>query len=349
MFHLLNLLGVFLHVMFVSSSHWHTTSSTLCVSSALGFSFNMTKRNPFFAGIDSPRAPTSVQRGHLQLEGQSSSGATSSGHRPQPSTAMGTLPQHPHHGIEHRGSSSQTHHYGYTSAAPSVPLPDTSAHHLHEEAYPLQAEIEQQHRVLHTHIFKEVISPHQTGVNRLMVTEVDSFGVQRNRQPEFFFNGIVGHIRADRHGWINSWEQSTQLANYWRRHFNIPEVNNENNSWQHHQQPSDNADRPEESQESTPKSKMEDDDFTAANVGTASAPSQIHQLATVLWNILNNDRESNAAIHEKLENPGDDLSTNRVQVFTAADLAHLASHLALTTQVLAQQAQDMEELSEIDD
>ena len=44
-----------------------------------------------------------------------------------------------------------------------------------------------------------------------------------NRQPEFFFNGIVGHIRADRYGWIDSWEQSTQLANYWRRHFNIPE------------------------------------------------------------------------------------------------------------------------------
>jgi hypothetical protein len=100
---------------------------------------------------------------------------------------------------------------------------------------------------------------------------------------------------------------------------------------------------------STPQSKMEDDDSTAANVGTASAPSQIHQLDTVLWNILNNDRESNAAILEKLENPGDDLSTNPVQVFTAADLAHLASHLALTTQVLAQQAQDMEESSEIDD
>ena len=248
MLHLLNLLG-FLYDMFVSSSHWHTTSSTLCYSSALGFSFNMTTRDSFFAGIDSISSGTDEHA--TSSSPTRGSGATSSGHRPQPSTAMGTLPQHPHHGIDHRGSSSQTHHYGYTSAAPSVPLPDTSAHHLHEEAYPLQAEIEQQHRVLHTHIFKEVISPHQTGINRLMVTEVDCFGVQRNRQPEFFFNGIVGHIRADRHGWINSWEQSTQLANYWRRHFNIPEVNNENNSWQHHQQPSDNADRPEESQVNT--------------------------------------------------------------------------------------------------
>jgi hypothetical protein len=66
-------------------------------------------------------------------------------------------------------------------------------------------------------------------------------------------------------------------------------------------------------------------------------------------NILNNDRESNAAILEKLENPGDDLGANPVQVFTAADLAHLASHLAQTTQALAQQAQDMEDLSDIDD
>ena len=182
-----------------------------------------------------------------------------------------------------------------------------------------------------------------------MVTEVDRSGVKRNRQPEFFFNEIVGHIRADRRGWINSWEQSTQLANYWRRHFNIPEVHHEHDSWQPHPQTSDNADQLDESQESIPGSGMDDTDSIAANVGTASVPSQTHQLAAVLWDILNNDRDSNAAILEKLENPGDDLSTNPVQVFTATDLAHLASHLALTTHVLSQQAQNMEELSEIDD
>ena len=131
--------------------------------------------------------------------------------------------------------------------------------------------------------------------------------MKRNRQPEFFFNGIVGHIRADRHGWINSWEQSTQLANYWRRHFNIPEVHHEHDSWQHHPQTSDNADQLDESQESIPGSGMDDTDSIAANVCTASVPSQIHQLAAVLWDILNNDRDSNAAILEKLENPGDDL------------------------------------------
>ena len=117
-----------------------------------------------------------------------------------------------------------------------------------------------------------------------MVTEVDCFGVKRNRQPEFFFNGIVGHIRADRHGWINSWEQSTQLANYWRRHFNIPEVNNENNSWQHYQQPSDNADRPEESQESIPESEMDDTvRFTSwpQSYGTSSTMTETPMLRSL--------------------------------------------------------------------
>ena len=218
-----------------------------------------------------------------------------------------------------------------------------------EEAYPLQTEIEQQHRTLHTHIFIEVRSPHQPEVGRLMVTEVDCYGVRRNRQPEFFFNGIVGHIRADRHGWIDSWEQSTQLANYWRRHFNIPEIHHEQHSWRHHSQESDNADHPEGSLESLQGSGMDDTDSITANAGAASVPSQIHQLAAVLWDILNNDRDSNAAILERLENPGDDLSSNPVQVFTAADLAHLASHLAQTTHVLSQQAQRMEELSDIDD
>ena len=182
-----------------------------------------------------------------------------------------------------------------------------------------------------------------------MVTEVDCHGAQRNRQPEFFFNGIVGHIRADRYGWIDSWQQSTYLANYWRRHFNIPEVEYEPYSWHHHPQSPDNADQPDQNQESLPGSEMDETDSIIANVAVASVPSQIHQLASVLWDILNNDRESNAAILENLENPGDDLSTNPVQVFSATDLAHLTSHLAVTTQVLSQQTATMEALSDIDD
>ena len=68
---------------------------------------------------------------------------------------------------------------------------------------------------------------------------------------------------------------------------------------------------------------MEDSESINVNIGNRSVPSQIHQLATVLYNIPNSDRESNAAILEKLENPDDDLSVSPIQVFTAADLAHM--------------------------
>jgi len=63
-----------------------------------------------------------------------------------------------------------------------------------------------------------------------MVTEVDRWGVERNRQPDFFLNGIVGHVRSDDGGNINSWDQATRLANYWRRFYTIPEVHDENTS-----------------------------------------------------------------------------------------------------------------------
>ena len=96
-------------------------------------------------------------------------------------------------------------------------------------------------------------------LRRLMVTEVDRYGVHRNRQPEFFFNGIIGHIRADQNGWIDSWEQATQLANYWRRHFQIPEVHPDGN-WYQYPQESNSANQAGESQESLPGSDMEDTD-----------------------------------------------------------------------------------------
>jgi len=82
---------------------------------------------------------------------------------------------------------------------------------------------------------------------------------------------------------------------------------------------------------------MEDSAPINANIGTL----QIHQLAAVLFDILS-DREANAAILEKLENPQDDLNTSPIQVFLAEDLAHRPSHLATTSQTLARHAQHLE-------
>ena len=94
---------------------------------------------------------------------------------------------------------------------------------------------------------------------------------------------------------------------------------------------------------------MDDTDSIAANVDITPPPVQIQQLATFFWNILSNDRDANMAILERLEDPDDDLTRHPVQIFSAADLAHLASHLAESTRTLSDQALRMEALSDISD
>ena len=91
---------------------------------------------------------------------------------------------------------------------------------------------------------------------------------------------------------------------------------------------------------------MDDTDSIAANVDITPPPVQIQQLATFFWNILNNDRDANMAILERLEDPDDDLSRHPVEIFSAADLAHLASHLAESTRTLSDQARRMEAFSD---
>ena len=92
---------------------------------------------------------------------------------------------------------------------------------------------------------------------------------------------------------------------------------------------------------------MEDTDSVTAQVDINPPPAQIHQLATLLWNILNTDREANQAILERLEETEADLQRHPVQIFAAGDLAHLASHLAKTTRTLMNQAYQMEAISDL--
>ena len=145
--------------------------------------------------------PSFPRRRQLVFEARRDSGAASS------EGASSTSHTNPSWDLAHSRTENpgEPQHFGYAATIPSVP-------------YPLQSELSQNHRVLHTHIFKEVISPPETGrPNRLMITEVDCYGVERNRQAEFFFNGIVGHVRSYDGGRINSWDEATRLANYWRR------------------------------------------------------------------------------------------------------------------------------------
>jgi hypothetical protein len=57
-----------------------------------------------------------------------------------------------------------------------------------------------------------------------MITEVNNQGTERNRQPEFFFNGMIGHVRPRGGGYVDSWAEATRLSNYWRRFYNIDQV-----------------------------------------------------------------------------------------------------------------------------
>ena len=311
--------------------------SYLITSSALGSSCTMTKRDSSFAGITYPSSSMSMprrlswrSRGH----GQSSSTAAPSDslHPSRSDSAPQAGPS-----ISPTGSGEYTPHYGYSSANLATPIPSPADHQAPilpnptGETYPLQHEMEEVRRQLHAYYFVEVQSPSddntQPALRRLMVTEVDRRGNHHNRQPEYFFNGIIGHIRAGQNGWIDSWDQSSQLANYWRRYFQIPEISPYGN-WHPHQ------DEAPGSPDSVHESGMDDTDSIIANVDINPPPVQIHQLATFLWNILNNDREANMAILERLEDTEGDLSRHPVQIFSAADLAHLASHLAESTRTV---------------
>ena len=189
--------------------HLHFTSS-------FGSSCIMTKRDSVLAGFTSPSSSMNMPRRQFRPHGVPSSAAPSvaSSHHPPSGTGLAESTTWP-------SSSDTLHHeqpslYGYSTEPPPVPLP-SSADNQHPftpvptENYPLQREMEQRRRQLHAHFFIEVIDPSHPETRRLMVTEVDRHGVHRNRQPEFFFNGIIGHIRADRNGWIDSWDPTCQL------------------------------------------------------------------------------------------------------------------------------------------
>ena len=307
----------------------------------------MTKRDSLRAGLTYPSSSMSTSR-------RASWRSRDHGH-PNSTAAPSNLLHHHSSDITSQAgpslsplpSGENTSHFGYSSENMATPIPSPADHQAPiipstpVESYPLQQEMTEVRRQLHAYYFIEVQShandDNHTSHRRLMVTEVDRRGHHHNRQPEYFFNGIIGHIRAGPNGWIDSWDQSSQLANYWRRYFQIPEISPYGN-WHTHQEENP------ESPNSVHNSGMTDTDSIIANADINPPPAQIHQLATFFWNILNNDREANMAILERLEDPEGDLSRHPVQIFSAADLAHLASHLAESTRTLSIQARRMEEL-----
>ena len=165
----------------------------------------MTKRDSDCAGIDSPRGPMSLHRRQLPTSVPHSRASATSDHHTtdDPSHASWSSNQHHSRTTESGDTSSHAPQFGYTSDIPQAPMPSGSQWHPQGEAYPLQPEIQKQNKVLHTHIFKKIVSPPGSNTpDRLVVTEVDLHGEERSRQPEYFFNGIVGHVRAENGGYI---------------------------------------------------------------------------------------------------------------------------------------------------
>ena len=316
----------------------------------------MTKRDSVAAGFTTPPMSTNAYRRQRPpvayadnvSEAQSSQAGTP--YMAQPSSSAWTttsihaeqIPPHPSDlttNMHPRPTSSHTD--DTTNQSPILPVQETSLPDWH----PLHHASTTSWRQLHAQYFYEVS---QFGQNDdspperyLMITEVDRHGTHRNRQPEYFFNGIIGHIRACRNGWIDSWTQANLLSNYWRRHYQIPEVHPHHDSTWWNFEETNNA-----SINNTPD--MDETDSIHAQVEN-SPPVQIHQLATLFWNILNVDRDENRGILERLEDPDEDLSRHPVQIFGPDDLAHLASHLAATTQTLADQAHAMAAMTDLSD
>ena len=121
----------------------------------------MTKRDSLLAGFTYPSTSMRMPRRHSRSHGYpSSTAAPSDSNYPSRSvtdfTESTAWPS-----FRHAGSSDQTSHYGYSTAAPSIPLPAPADHQTpippgREEAYPLQMEMAEIRRQLHAHYFTQV-------------------------------------------------------------------------------------------------------------------------------------------------------------------------------------------------
>ena len=133
-------------------------------------------------------------------------------------------------------------------------------------------------------------------------------------------------------------------------YFNIDPVYADDTVWHQHDHPH---------HESSENAALGDDDAavsdladdTSLTVETGEIPIlniPVGYHLPHLHNILIADPGFNAPVLEKIQTPPADPTANPIQLFSAADLSHLSSHLAITATNLAQHAQPGE-LSDISD
>ena len=317
-----------------------------------GSKWDMTKRDSVVAGFTFPPLSMSMPCRHSRSAGHTGNttdlpesshiSSYSTGHHENP-----TWPTRPGY-----GSANHSHPTEYAVPSSSVPLSTTASYQTpiipqpEEEAYPLQQQIEENRRQLHAHYFVEVRTPH---ADQTQPWPLSPYGDRSG--PTWGPSEPPTRVLLQWDHWPHSsWSKWMDrflgsinptcklLASPFQYPWRDP---NRTEHYHHRDAPESPASRQE--------SSMDDADSIAVNVDITPPPVQIHQLATILWNILNNDREANMAIIERLEDPDDDLTRHPVQIFSAADLAHLAGHLAESTRNLSDQAHQMEALSDISD
>ena len=131
---------------------------------------------------------------------------------------------------------------------------------------------------------------------------------------------VVGDVR-DRHGFqVDGWHQAAQLANYWRRHFGVPEDPHPYHDFDTHEQ-------------------TETTDAASALPNLSQPPVPITQLAWLLHSILCQDPAGNDSILQALSMASP--APSSVPPLSSESLkhdglVHLAGHLAILANVLAQ-------------
>ena len=158
-------------------------------------SFIMTKRDSYIADLPSPRV---LRMASSDID-MSNAGPHSTRHLPRPPGPD----SHP------QASSSHTHPSQRSTHVSPLQLPST----MHQGA-PRQ-------RIGHSILFKviEQVLPSGHLSTSVLVEETDAQGSMKPKSLEFYFNGIIGHLR-DRWGYaLDTTTLCSQLANYWRSWF----------------------------------------------------------------------------------------------------------------------------------
>lgn len=121
-------------------------------------------------------------------------------------------------GFMHTGNAT-----GYTGASVPIPMPLPSFSSTPKFYFrsPFQ-QTQWRQRIVHTRTFK--VYEYGNRTPELMVEEVDASGHPRVRSLGTVPFWNHGRVR-DRNGLliVDKWNQSAQLASYWRRHFDLPE------------------------------------------------------------------------------------------------------------------------------